>query len=157
MARHLSSLGDILLEQNLTRLIEPFSCVEIGHVSDLIGLPIERVEAKLGQMILVRACVRAIWARSHLIGCPAAQWVIQLHPANHCRPFTPLTPQDKKVAGTLDQGRGRLLVFDKPHVDVSGGRGVVGAPLINRCSSAHISQCVPRLFLSHRRKRTTRR
>ena len=37
---HLEALYDTLLEQNLLRIIEPFSCVEVDHVSRIIDLPL---------------------------------------------------------------------------------------------------------------------
>lgn len=49
---HFNALYDTLLESNLCKIIEPFECVEISHISKLIGLDTQQVEGKLSQMIL---------------------------------------------------------------------------------------------------------
>lgn len=47
-----NALYDNLLEQNLLKIIESYSCVELSHISQTIGLNLQQVEGKLSQMIL---------------------------------------------------------------------------------------------------------
>eukprot|EP01048_Picozoa_sp_COSAG05_P003134 COSAG05_NODE_140_length_16665_cov_48.470059_5_plen_86_part_00 len=55
---HLSDLYDTLLQQNLCRLLEPFSRVEISHIARLIDLPQQVVENKCA------ALLNDLWTRS---------------------------------------------------------------------------------------------
>ena len=43
---HLGKLYEQLLESNLIKIIQPFSCVEIAHVAKLIKLPLLQIELK---------------------------------------------------------------------------------------------------------------
>jgi 26S proteasome regulatory subunit N6 len=49
---HLHILQEQLLESNLIRIMEPYSCVELQHIASLMDLPLHVIEKKLSQMIL---------------------------------------------------------------------------------------------------------
>jgi len=53
---HLHILHQQLLESNLIRIIEPYSCVETSYVAKWMEMPLEVVEKKLSQMILDGKC-----------------------------------------------------------------------------------------------------
>lgn len=43
IAHHLDRLYQNMLEANLLKIVQPFSCVEIAHVAELIKLPVSLV------------------------------------------------------------------------------------------------------------------
>lgn len=49
---HISSLYETLLEQNLFRIVEPYSQVQIAHIAQLVGLSEAEIQNKLSEMIL---------------------------------------------------------------------------------------------------------
>lgn len=51
-AKHFSSISDAMLEKEISRLIQPYSCVQIQHLASCVGLNRFEVEKKLSQMIL---------------------------------------------------------------------------------------------------------
>merc|ERR1712216_182277 len=54
ISRRIDQLYNKMVENNLIKIISPFSCVEISHISHLIKLPVADVEKKLAHMILDR-------------------------------------------------------------------------------------------------------
>jgi len=50
--KHFNALSDTMFEKELSRLIEPYSYVQLAHIAHRIGMPVEKVEKKLAQMIL---------------------------------------------------------------------------------------------------------
>lgn len=96
---HLSALYDTLLEQNLLRIIEPYSRVEMNHVAKLVRQPVREVETK--------------WV--------PFESVQRLQGIDHDCSFDRLSQMilDKVFHGILDQGAGCLVVFEEPEDDVS--------------------------------------
>lgn len=52
VSRHTNKLYQTLLEQNVLKVLKPFSRVEVSHVAHLMNLPMDRIQEKLSQMIL---------------------------------------------------------------------------------------------------------
>lgn len=73
--RHLDDLFKALLEQNLLRIIKPYSKVEVAHLAKLIALDAATVEREVSQMILDKKiagaapCAACALARSSLRAC----------------------------------------------------------------------------------------
>jgi len=90
---HLAALYDTLLQQNLLRIVEPYSVVEIDYITNQVGQGRQDVEAKYGYIF------------------PMRKWLMY---------FDRLSQMilDKVFYGVLDQGQRCLIIFDEPESDV---------------------------------------
>lgn len=95
---HLAALYDTLLEQNLLRIVEPYSVVEIEYVAGQVRQGRQDVEAKYATLPLASVLHELTFgiSRNRL-----SQMIL-----------------DKVFHGVLDQGRGCLLVFDEGETNV---------------------------------------
>ncbi|KAL3077744.1 hypothetical protein niasHT_035536 [Heterodera trifolii] len=50
--QHFGIIQDTMFEKELSRLIQPYSCVQVEHIAKCVGLDRERVERRLSQMLL---------------------------------------------------------------------------------------------------------
>lgn len=50
--KHFTAISDTMFEKELSRLIQPYSSVQVEHIAKCVGLTREKVERKLSQMIL---------------------------------------------------------------------------------------------------------
>ena len=88
---HLAALFDRLLEQNLLRIVEPYSVVEISYIASHVELSIQEVEGK-------RVDYNSDVTFDTDLAVPRLSQMIL----------------DKVLDGVLDQGRGCLVLFDSP-------------------------------------------
>jgi 26S proteasome regulatory subunit N6 len=114
---HLAALYDTLLEQNLLRIVEPYSVVEIEYVARQVRQGRQDVDAKytiLFPLALAMFELTSGCSRNRL-----SQMIL-----------------DKVFHGVLDQGRGCLLVFDEAETNVCCRTGLVLFCLL--MSSGHV-------------------
>jgi 26S proteasome regulatory subunit N6 len=71
--RHLDDLFKALLEQNLVRIIAPYSKVEVAHLAKLMMLDAATVERELSQMILDKKIAGALSLSTYCVGCATRQ------------------------------------------------------------------------------------
>ena len=88
-----------MLEQNLLRIVEPYSVVEIEYIAQQVGQGRQAVETKYVN--------------------PSFPWLVPVRTVSLCLDRLSQMMVDKLLHGVLDQGRGCLLLFDEPKLDVS--------------------------------------
>lgn len=93
---HLGTLYDNMLEQNLCRIIEPYSRVQVDYIAKTIKLPMPQVNITINNTLtLFFILVIVIQVEKKL-----SQMIL-----------------DKKFHGILDQGEGVLIVFEETPID----------------------------------------
>ncbi|KAJ8501706.1 hypothetical protein ONZ51_g468 [Trametes cubensis] len=102
---HLSALYDTLLEQNLLRIVEPYSVVEIEYVAQQVGQDRQAVELKYA--------APAVYMPDAVADIPSPR-------QNRLSQMI----LDKVFHGVLDQGRGCLLIFEEPEADRAYGAAI---------------------------------
>jgi 26S proteasome regulatory subunit N6 len=117
LGSHLAALYDTLLEQNLLRIVEPYSVVEIEYVARQVRQGRQDVEAK------------------YTISFPLALAMFELTSGCSRNRLSQMI-LDKVFHGVLDQGRGCLLVFDEAETNVCCRTGLVLFCLL--MSSGHV-------------------
>jgi 26S proteasome regulatory subunit N6 len=117
---HLAALYDTLLEQNLLRIVEPYSVVEIEYVAQQVRQGRQDVEAKYATL-------------------PFASGLYELTFGVPCDRLSQMI-LDKVFHGVLDQGRGCLIVFDEAETNVCCRTGQV----LFTCSSHRRTRTVLR-------------
>lgn len=95
---HLDTLYDNLLEQNLCRIIEPFSKVQIDHVANLIKLPKVYFSKYYTKERFLKILI--IILNKDVVERKLSKMIL-----------------DKKFNGILDQGTGTLIIFDAKPID----------------------------------------
>ena len=75
---HLAALYDTLLEQNLLRIVEPYSTVEIEHVAEMVGQGRQAVETKY--VLLFAFLLWIIWTFSSLFLISTLSFLLCLVP-----------------------------------------------------------------------------
>jgi 26S proteasome regulatory subunit N6 len=94
---HLSVLYDTLLEQNLVRVIEPYSSVQLTWIAQEVGQDVQVVEEKLSQMILDQVFYGVLNEN---------EGTLEIHdqPTEDVS-FSPLAPRPKLIVRSCSQRR----------------------------------------------------
>uniref|UniRef100_A0A0K0DNY9 PCI domain-containing protein n=1 Tax=Angiostrongylus cantonensis TaxID=6313 RepID=A0A0K0DNY9_ANGCA len=115
---HFNFLSERMLEKDLNRIIQPYSCVEIDHIAACVGMDRVKVEKKLAQMILDKKLSGSLNQEDgtltiHTPSPPDDIYEIALDTINAMDGVEKKLAQmilDKKLSGSLNQEDGTLTI-----------------------------------------------